>query len=123
VATAVGFSPVSRGAGVAIFARLADRWRIPKKDWPVLLGCSSNTIRNWEGSESPLDADVQERLSHLVAIYDAIHRLFGDPTFADRWIHTDNRAFGGAPPLSRLLTGQFSDIYDVRLYLEQCLSR
>lgn len=124
MAIAVGYTPVSRGAGMAIFARLAEHWRIPKKDWHVLLGReSSNTLRNWEGNPSPLDADVQERLSHLVAIYDASHRLFGDQAFADRWIHTANRAFGDATPLSRLLTGRFSDLYEVRLYLEQSLAR
>jgi hypothetical protein len=130
LATTLGFAPVSRAVGLAIFSRLAHRWRIPKGDWHVVLGRDSpNTIRNWERSARasdvgpPLDADVQERLSHLVAIYDALHRLFGDPTFADRWVHVGNRAFGGDPPLARLLTGRFSDIYEVRLYLEQCLNR
>jgi hypothetical protein len=124
--TAVGFSPVSRSAGIAIFAKLAERWHIPRGEWHVLLGRDSpNTIRNWEkaSGNAPLDADVQERLSHLVAIYDALHRIFGDSTFADEWIRVGNDAFGGDAPVTRLFSGRFADLYEVRLYLERSLAR
>jgi hypothetical protein len=127
---AVGNPPVSRRVGIRAFVNLADRWKIEKGAWPALLGRSSpNTIRHWiktaesgEERDAPLEADVQERLSHLISIYDGLHRLFGDSAYADAWIRTENRAFGGQAPLSRLLTGRFSDLYEVRLYVERALA-
>ena len=103
-------------------SRLAERWDIPKGDWHTLLGRHSpNTIRNWATSDQALEADVQERLSHLVSIYDALHRIFGDEAFADAWLHRAHVAFGGQAPLDRMRSGKFSDLYDVRLYLDQAL--
>ncbi len=121
----VGHEPVSRRVGMKAFQSLAEKWQIPRSDWPVLLGRSSTTtIRNWkENAKKPLDADVAERLSHLVSIYDGLHRLFGDSAYADAWIHEPNRAFGDQSPLERLLNGQFADLYEVRLYIEQALAR
>jgi hypothetical protein len=127
---AVGNPPVSCRVGIRAFVNLADRWKIEKGAWPALLGRSSpNTIRHWiksaetgEDRDAPLEADVQERLSHLLSIYDGLHRLFGDDAYADAWIRTENRAFGGQTPLSRLLSGRFSDLYEVRLYIERALA-
>lgn len=124
---AVADPPVSRRVGMRAFVNLAGRWKIEKGAWPALLGRSSpNTIRHWikagADRDAPLEADVQERLSHLLSIYDGLHRLFGDDAYADAWIRTENRAFGGQTPLSRLLTGRFSDLYDVRLYIERALA-
>lgn len=123
-----GKTPVSRRVGMKAFSNLANRWKLDKGTWHVLLGRNSpNTIRNWihdaeKGDASPLDFDVQERLSHLLSIYDGLHRLFGDAEYADQWVHTPNRAFGGEAPLQRMLTGRFSDLYDVRLYIERALA-
>ncbi len=127
---AVGRAPVPRRVGIRAFLSLAQRWKLEKGNWGVLLGRSSpNTIRHWikaveDDSErdAPLEADVQERLSHLVSIYDGLHRLFGDQAYADAWIHTENRAFGGQTPLSRMLSGRFQDLYEVRLYIERALA-
>ncbi len=127
---AVGREPIPRRVGMRAFVALAGRWKLSKGDWPILLGGrSANTIRHWvkaaeEGTERDvvLDADVQERLSHLVAIYDGLHRLFGDEAYADAWIRTPNQAFAGQTPLERMLTGQFSDLYEVRLYVERALA-
>ncbi|MGH7706772.1 MAG: antitoxin Xre/MbcA/ParS toxin-binding domain-containing protein [Vulcanimicrobiaceae bacterium] len=126
----VGHAPVPRRIGVQAFLRLAERWGLDRGDLHVLLGRNSpNTIRNWikaadhdRERDVRLEADVQERLSHLVAIYDGLHRLFGDAAYADAWIRTENRAFGGQTPLSRMLSGQFADLYEVRLYIERSIA-
>ena len=126
----VGNAAIPRRVGIKAFLTLAERWKLPKGDWPRLLGRRApNTIRHWvKAAENdaerdvPLDADVLERLSHLVAIYDGVHRLFGDEAYADAWIRTGNRAFGGQSPLERILTGQFGDLYEVRLYVERALA-
>jgi antitoxin Xre/MbcA/ParS-like protein len=127
---AVGHARIPRRVGIRAFVNLAERWQLEKAAWPVLLGRNSpNTIRNWikateqdEDRDAMLEADVQERLSHLISIYDGLHRLFGDDKYADNWIRTENRAFGGQTPLSRMLTGQFADLYEVRLYIERALA-
>lgn len=123
---AIAHKPIPRRVGIRAFQRLADRWSIKKKDWHILLGRNSpNTVQNWIKStdhDAFLETDVQERLSHLIAIYDGLHRLFGDAKYADEWIHTPNKAFGGQKPLDRMLSGQFSDIYEVRLYIERALA-
>jgi len=109
------------------FVRLAERWDLDKADWPRLLGRSENTVRAWvkaidtDGPQTYLDADVAERLSHLVSIYDGLHRLFGDPAYADRWPKLPNRAFGDHPPLQFMLHG-FSELHNVRLYIERALA-
>jgi hypothetical protein len=120
---------VDRGVAVRAFVGVAERWNIPKGDWPALLGKSSpNTVRSWIESASlgdpvgaRLDADVAERISHLLSIYDGLHRLFGDGAYADRWIRLENAAFGGEAPLSRLRSGRFSDLYEIRIYVERAL--
>jgi Antitoxin Xre/MbcA/ParS C-terminal toxin-binding domain/Antitoxin Xre-like helix-turn-helix domain len=127
---AVRHQPIPRRVGIRAFINLAARWGLEKSAWPVLLGRSSpNTIRAWikaaernEDRDAPLEADVQERLSHLISIYDGLHRLFGDEAYADAWIRTENRAFGGDTPLSRMLSGKFADLYEVRLYVERALA-
>jgi hypothetical protein len=127
---AVGHAPIPRRVGIRAFLSLADRWKLEKSDWPILLGRRApNTIRHWIKAadddaerDVPLDADIQERLSYLVAIYDGLHRLFGDDAYADAWIRTPNGAFGGQLPLERLLTGQFSDLYEIRVYIERALA-
>ena len=109
------------------FLRLAQRWQLPRKSWPTILSRSARALDGWvseiaSNKEAKLDSDVEERLSHLIAIYDGLHRLFGDPAYADAWIRTPNRAFGGQQPIDKMLTGTFADLYEVRQYIERALA-
>jgi hypothetical protein len=109
------------------FVRLAERWRLHRTAWPALLARSQRAIDGWKSDiesdrDTKLDADVAERISHLVAIYDGLHRLFGNSEYADSWVHQPNRAFGGQKPIDRLLTGMFTDLYDVRIYVDRALA-
>ncbi len=116
---------VSRRTALKILERIRDRWKLDRKDLPHLLGgISPRTLRYWfehEGGQ-PLGPDVLERISHLVAIYDALHRLFnGNAEYADRWIAIPNDAFGGRPPLDILLAGGFTGLVEIRRYLDIAL--
>jgi hypothetical protein len=61
-----------------------------------------------------------ERLSHILAIYAALHSIYLDPARADSWVRrpNDDALFGGRAPLDRLLVGRVADIYEVRRYAE-----
>lgn len=122
-------SGVPRRIGIQAFVSLTERWQIAKAAWPILLGRSPSTIRTWlrvsKGGinrEVPLAEDVQERISHLVSIYDGLHRLFGDVPYSDSWIQTPNHAFGDQTPLERLLRGDLASMGEVRSYVERALN-
>ena len=84
------------------FVKLAERWKIEKGAWPALLGRSSpNTVRHWiKTAETGGDREA----------------------YADAWVRTENWEFAGQTPLSRLQTGQFSDLDEIRLYVERALA-
>ncbi len=67
-----------------------------------------------------MTVDLMERLSHLLAIYGALHSLYLEHGRADAWIRRPNDAplFEGRTPLDRLLGGRVADLYEVRRYLE-----
>ena len=120
---------VSRRIGILVFVNVVERWKIKKSAWPLLLGCSPSTTRKWikaakSGEErvALLKPDVQVRIAHLLSTYDGLHRLFGDGTYADAWIHTVNHAFGDQTPLKRILSGRLDDLCEVRLYVEHALN-
>ena len=61
-----------------------------------------------------------ERISYLLGIFKALELLFPDPTRADAWIRRANDAapFGGRSALDRMLSGNVSDLFVVRSYLD-----
>jgi uncharacterized protein (DUF2384 family) len=71
--------------------------------------------RNPDAAE--LGSDALERISHVLGIYKALHVLFPSEEYADRWISEPNRAFGGAPAKSKMLSG-FTQLVDVRRFLD-----
>jgi len=88
----------------------------------VLLGQPGrSTYFKWkkEGATA-LPHDTLERLSYLLGIYKALQILFADPERADGWLRRPNSdpVFGGGPALGRMLSGQVSDLYVVRQYLD-----
>lgn len=115
---------VSRRVAAAALRGLAQHWRTPMSEWPAILARSKSTVYSWLREDDQgeahraLDADVAERLSHLVSIYNGLHLLFGDDPFADEWMHVKNRAFGGIAPIDLIKTGHFSDIFRVRNYVD-----
>jgi len=100
--------------------RVAERWHLHRQDLPTLLGSKPRTVRSWyENTPAALDQDVLERIGHVVGIYDALHTIFGDSDYADRWIQEPNLAFGEKKPADLMLSGSFTALVDVHRYLQQ----
>lgn len=115
---------ISRVVALKALERITQRWKLQRKQLPQLLGRPPRTVRDWfEHDRGQLDMDVTERISHLVGIYDGLHRIFGDSEYADRWIHEPNLAFDGKPPVTWLLSGRFTAIVEVRRYIERALGQ
>lgn len=114
----------SRSVALTALKRITERWRLQKQQIPLLVQRSARTVRDWfERDRGSLDPDVLERISHLIGIYDGLHRIFGDNAYADRWIHEPNEAFQGRSPGDILLSGKFTALVEVRQYIEQALIR
>jgi uncharacterized protein (DUF2384 family) len=102
--------------------RVAERWKLKQQDLPALLGTSPRTVRAWyRRPPARLNGHVLERISHVLAIYNALHAIFGMP-FADEWIHQANRAFSDRAPVELLRTGGFTELVDIRRYLDRALA-
>jgi uncharacterized protein (DUF2384 family) len=115
--------PISPKAALTALERIAERWQLRRQDLPLLLGRKPRTVRSWfERVPAHLDVDVLERIGHLVGIFDALHRLFGDAEYADRWVHEPNAAFAGRPPIELLLSGGFTPLVDVHRYLQHAIA-
>src|SRR5207302_9859045 len=97
-------------------------WSLSRPKQLALLGIASrSTYFKWHKNPSPkLPRDTLERLSYLLDIYKALQLLLPDTRAADEWIRRPNNAplFGGRSALERMLSGNVSDLYTVREYLD-----
>src|SRR3982750_1464928 len=86
-------SASSPAAALRAFFRLADAWQLSVAEQTTLLGVARATLYQWrQGKVGPLDRHQLERLSHLFAIYSALHILFPIASRADEWIRKPNSA-------------------------------
>ena len=111
----------SADAAMRTFWRLADAWKLTIAEQLTLLGVTRPTLYQWrQGLVGPLDADVQQRLSHLFGIYAALQCLLPVPERADEWIRKPNTTpfLAGASALDRMMGGQLADLLVVREYLD-----
>jgi hypothetical protein len=110
------------GAALRAFFRLAEEWGLMAEEQRALLGQpAKTTFYRWRhGETGAVTVDLMERLSHVLAIYGALHSLYADHERADAWVRRPNDAplFGGRAPLEHLLGGRIADLYEVRRYLE-----
>ena len=109
-------------AGLRTFFRIAALWELSVDDQLTLLGSPArSTYFKWkrEGAES-LPRDVLERISYVLGIYKDLQLLLPDEEAADTWVRRPNDAapFGGRTALDRMLSGNVSDLYEVRRYLD-----
>lgn len=112
-------------AAIRAFIRLAAAWNLSIHQQAVLLGLEPgqhSTLFKWKSDPehaSP-SRDTIERISYLLGIYKDLHILLPDDAAADAWIHQPNTAplFGNRSALARLLSGNVSDLFIVRSYLD-----
>lgn len=104
------------------FFRVAEAWQLGADEQRTLLGRPARTtFYRWrKGETGGVTLDTMERLSHLLAIYAALHSIYLDHARADSWMGRPNDAalFGGRAPVVRLLLGRVADLYEVRRYVE-----
>jgi hypothetical protein len=121
---------ISRPAALSALAALAECWKIAKTKRYLLLAGKERTVNGWfnqldrgeAGQAGPLDDLVLERISHLLAIYNGLHRLLSDP-HADEWVSRPNLSFGGRAPIELLLSGRMDDLIDVRRYVDRAVNQ
>ena len=116
-------------AALKAFRALAGLWDLGMADQLTLLGLRATqkaTYYRWlreaqsNTTTLQLDRDQLARISHLLAVFEALGHLFQVPEQADAWVHRDNAhpIFQGRPPLERLLRGGMEDLIAVRAYVE-----
>jgi hypothetical protein len=110
------------GPALRAFFRLAELWNLRIAEQRKLLGDPpESTFYKWKRQQDGmLGRDTLERISYLLGIYKALQILFPDPAQADAWLHKPNQSalFGGHSAMERMLSGNVSDLYVVRQYLD-----
>lgn len=110
------------GPALRTFFRIAEIWKLDTDQQLKLLGePARSTFFNWKkNKEVEVYRDTLERISYIVGIYKALQILLPDNAAADAWVHKKNEAplFGGKTALERMLSGQVSDLFLTRQYLD-----
>jgi len=118
-ATGARVSPAT--AALKGFFKIAGRWGLSRGQERILLATSESSIHRWlkEPEAAQPTADQLERISYVLGIFDALHRIVGDTAFADAWVNQPNRDFGDYTPLARMLNGTVGDLAFVRAYVDR----
>jgi hypothetical protein len=111
------------GPALRTFFRIAELWTLSNEEQMTLLGITTaSTFFKWKKDTdgTVLSKDTLERISYIVGTYKALQLLLPNEQAADAWIKRPNTAdlFGGRSALDRMLSGQVSDLYVVRQYLD-----
>ncbi|MGF1614535.1 MAG: antitoxin Xre-like helix-turn-helix domain-containing protein [Gammaproteobacteria bacterium] len=104
------------------FFRIVELWGLRGDEQMTLLGLTSrSTFFKWKKAPNvALPNDTLERISYVLGIYKAPQVLLPDEKAADAWVRQPNTAplFSGRSALERMLSGNVSDLYAVRQYLD-----
>ncbi len=116
---------VAAGAALRTFFNIAGDWGLNSMQAMTLLGFdvrTRSTYFKWrrDPESARLTKEKLERLSYIFGIYKALQILLPKPESSDQWIHRPNTdaPFGGQSALERMLSGNVSDLYVVRQYLD-----
>ncbi|PCI39903.1 MAG: DUF2384 domain-containing protein [Elusimicrobia bacterium] len=110
------------GPALRTFFKISERWKLSVEEQMKLLGLTArSTFFKWKQEQGGrLTMDTLERISYVLGIFKALNILLPDEDSADAWIKKPNDApaFGGKSALDRLMSGQVSDLFVVRQYLD-----
>jgi len=110
------------GAALRTFFNIARDWKLTNSEQMILLGhIPESTFYKWKkGLYGKLNHDYLERISYIIGIYKALQILLPNSESSDSWIKKKNGAplFNYKSALDRMLSGNVSDIYIVRQYLD-----
>lgn len=103
------------------FFRIAEAWDLTLREQMLLLDVEEATCIAWRQGQvcETLPSQTLERLSCVLNVYAALHRLLPIKERADAWVRQPNTAapFGGAPAINMLTSGQLEDLHSVVDYL------
>jgi hypothetical protein len=109
-------------AALRAFFGIGRRWQLSATDERGLLGWPpSSTFHKYKsGDAGVLSYDTLVRISLVLGIYKALHILYAEPAFADRWIHMPNShmLFAGRSPLAFVLDTGLDGLLQVRRLLD-----
>lgn len=110
------------GPALRSFFGLAGHWNLRIAEQRKLLGDPpESTFYKWKREQDgAVGRDVLERISYLLGIWKNLQILFPATAQADAWLNKPNQAplFGGQSALQRMLSGNVSDLFVVRQYLD-----
>lgn len=108
------------GPALRTFFNIAEAWDLSEVEQMKLLGLDSrSTLQNWKrGEVAALGKDALERISYIFGIFKGLQILV--PQTADQWVRKPNKAnvFGGGSAIDRMASGNVSDLYVVRQYID-----
>jgi hypothetical protein len=109
-------------AGLRSFFRIAGQWKLNTNEQIGLLNVPPSTFHGWKANpdSARLTHDTLERISYVLGIYKDLHMLFSNKNTANSWVHQQNKAplCGGAPAIARMTSGNVSDLFLMRRYLD-----
>src|SRR3954470_11518870 len=104
------------------FFTTARRWELSATDERGLLGWPPpSTFHKYKsGDAGVLSFDTLTRISLVLGIYKALHILYPEPAFADRWMQmpNSNALFAGATPLAFVLDAGLDGLFQLRRLLD-----
>jgi hypothetical protein len=110
------------GPALRAFFNIAAAWELTGAQQRGLLGWPAvSTFHKYKsGDHGTLSFDQLTRISLILGIYKALHVLYPEPAFADRWVTLPNshRLFGGTPALDLMIAGGIDGLYQVRRMLD-----
>jgi hypothetical protein len=110
------------GPALRGFFNIAKQWALSEAEQMAILGLKSrSTLHSWKaGNVSKISRDTLERISYVFGIFKSINILLPIPERANAWMRKPNKAplFNGQTALDRMTSGNVSDLYVVRQYLD-----
>ena len=110
-------APALRG-----FFNITRAWEASVNEERGLLGWPpSSTFHKYKsGDAGILSFDTLTRVSLILGIYKALHILYAEPAFADRWMRmpNSNALFGGRTPLAFVLDTGMDGLFQLRRLLD-----
>jgi len=104
------------------FFVIARRWQLTAGDERGLLGWPpSSTFHKYKsGDAGVLSFDTLTRISLVLGIYKALHILYAEASFADRWMQmpNSNALFGGRTPLAFVVGAGLDGLFQLRRLLD-----
>lgn len=113
-------------AGIAMYIRLCDAWKLDKVTAAKLVLVDDATwdmmtSGEWQGK---LHEEQKIRIAAFIELYETLHNFFGE-SFANRWVTTKHRGslFQGEEPIQVMAAKGLSTIVDTCDYVDGLVRR